>query len=120
MAQNAWDIPSSDSGKTQLSSSLHLESTAFPQRHPFCPLPEMKLVDLTELSSQVCEGLSLVTGKGTASSNSQFKTHWEEGRKEAARLKLEQTNRPSGPIFCKETPKESKKQNPAKAQVEIN
>lgn len=74
MAQNAWDIPSSDSGKTQLSSSLDLESTAFPQRHPFCPLPEMKLVDLTELSSQVCEGLSLVTGKGTASSNSRFKT----------------------------------------------
>lgn len=41
-----------------------------------------------------------------------------EGGKEAARLKLEQTNRPSGPVFCKETPKESKKQNSAKAQVE--
>lgn len=48
---------------SHLSSSLHLANTAFPQRYPFCPLPGMKVVNLTELSSQVCEGYALLQAR---------------------------------------------------------
>lgn len=55
-----------------------------------------------------------------APSNSLGVEHAE--KREGRRLpewKLEhQANRTSGPVFCKEAPKEPNKQNPAQAQVE--
>lgn len=91
-------MPGSGKILSHLPSSLHLENTAFPQRYPFCLLPGMKVVDLTELSSQVCEGLCLVTGKGTASSNSWCKTCWEEGGREGRRLPDWNWNKPTDPL----------------------
>lgn len=97
IAQNALDIPRSNSSKTlcHSSSSLHLENTAFPQRHPFCPLPAMKTVDLVESSSQVCEGLLSCYRHERTQHQFQCKTCRKEGRKKAARLKTGTTSQQS-------------------------
>lgn len=87
----------SDSGKTlsHLSSSLHLANTAFPQRYPFCPLPGMRVVDLTELSSQVCEGYALLQARAQPAATLSVKC---AERREGRRLPDQNWNKSTDPL----------------------
>lgn len=99
------------------SNSLHLEKEAFPQRHPFCLLPGMRRVDLMVSSSQVREGLTmfLQAWEHTAS----LRVNEAESREGRRLPDCKVEHKASGPVFCKGAPKEPRKQNPAKAQVEM-
>lgn len=122
IAQNALGIRGSNSSKTlsHLSSSLHLENGVFPQRHLFYSHPGMKAVDLMVSSSQVCEGLLSCHGHGCTQQQSWCKTCWEDGRKEADRLKTGTASQTLWSISSKEPPKESKIEKSSKGTSENN